>query len=40
MPITYNYYYEPLYPAFPQRKIFEAEPIIHIFISELCSQSN
>jgi len=40
MPITDNYYYEPLYPAWLQGKIFEVDPIIHIFISELCFHSN
>ncbi len=35
MPITDNYYYEPLYAARPQRKNFGAAPIIRIFISEL-----
>ena len=37
MPITDNYYYEPLYPARPQRKLFGAVPIIRIFISKLWS---
>jgi hypothetical protein len=37
---TDNYYYEPLYPDSPQGKIFGAEPILGIFISDLCSQSN
>jgi hypothetical protein len=35
MPITDNYYYEPLYPASPQRKNFGAEPIMGMFISEV-----
>ena len=40
MPITDNYYYEPLYPARPQRKNFGAAPIIRIFISELLAHSS
>ena len=40
MPITDNYYCEPLYPARPQRNNFGAAPIIRIFISELWSQSS
>lgn len=37
MPITDNYYYEPLYPARPQRKNFGAAPIIRIFYQRVMS---